>query len=383
MSIEYSQKGKREMDIITSVEQKNHVISKYLFDKELTLKIDPFDQKAVIKKILEGGDKIVVQLLNPEDSSRENSFVLFMILAKYIQLECVLVQKLEKAHATLKVEKLAIAKKNREHQRFPVKPGGVYVTNVISSKTIIEANMFNVPTLVKVNFEDYKNRLKQRSKDVINIETFKPGLDRKFEIVKKTQNYLLIENTQDPNSYKNFSPGRLGYEKDVDDDLSSCIKQFKDQKVISELIVPIIYTNHANEKIPIGYIWVQSKEKNLTEQYAEELKNLSQDMVERIKESNTIKTAERFQILEASQGGIKVKIDHPHLIETLPKQDGFVFDIFFRMQAPFTVHGLIRWSKMDENNHLILGIELTAKSDLPGERARYEKNIALLSKGQL
>lgn len=371
------------MDIITSIEQKNHVISKYLFDKELTLKVDPFDQKAVIKKILEGGDKIVVQLLNPEDSSGENSFVLFMILAKYIQLECVLVQKLEKSHATLKVEKLAIAKKNREYQRFPVKPGGVYVTNVISSKTIIEASMFNVPTLVKVNFEDYKNRLKQRSKDIINIDTFKPGLERKYEIVKKTQKYLLIENTQDPNSYKKSTPGRLGYEKDVDDDLSSCLKKFKDQKILSELIVPIIYVNHADEKIPIGYICVQSKEQNLTEQYAEELKNLSQDMVERIKESNTIKTAERFQILEASQGGIKVKIDQAHLIETLPKQDSFVFDIFFRMQAPFTVHGLIRWFKKDENNHLILGIELTAKSDLPGERARYEKNIALLSKGQL
>ncbi|MBM9576303.1 DUF1577 domain-containing protein [Leptospira sp. 201903070] len=381
--MEYLQKGKREMDIITSIEQKNHVITKYLFDKELTLKIDPFDQKAVIKKILEGGDKIVVQLLNPEGSSGENSFVLFMILAKYIQLECVLVQKLEKSHATLKVEKLAIAKKNREHQRFLVKPGEVYVTNVVSSKTIIETNMFNVPTLVKVNFEDYKNRLKQRSKDIVQIETFKAGLDRKFEIVKKTQKYLLIENTQDPDSYKKSSAGRLEYEKDIDDDLASCLKSFKDQKILSELIVPIIYTNHTDEKIPIGYIWIQSKEQNLTQQYAEELKILSKDMVERIKESNTIKTSERFQILEASRGGIKVKIDQAHLIETLPKQDGFVFDIFFRMQAPFTVHGLIRWIKKDENDHLILGIELTGKSDLPGERIRYEKNVTLLNKEAL
>ncbi|MBM9501513.1 DUF1577 domain-containing protein [Leptospira sp. 201903071] len=378
--MEYLQKEKREMDIITSIEQKNHVITKYLFDKELTFKIDPFDQKAVIRKILEGGDKIVVQLLNPEDSSGDNSFILFMILAKYIQLECVLVQKIEKSHATLKVEKLAIAKKNREHRRFMVQPGEVYVTNVVSSKTIIETNMFNVPTLVKVNFEDYKNRLKQKSKDIIHIDTFKPGLDRKFEIVKKNRKYLLIENTQDPDSYKKSSPGGLDYEKDIDDDLASCIKNFKDQKIISELIVPIVYTNHADEKIPIGYIWVQSKERNLTEQYAEELRILSQDMVERIKESNTIKTVERFQILEVSRGGIKVKIDQAHLIETLPKQDGFVFDIFFRMQAPFTVHGLIRWFKKDKNNHLILGIELTGKSDLPGERNRYEKNVELLSK---
>ncbi|TGM03411.1 DUF1577 domain-containing protein [Leptospira barantonii] len=380
--MEYLQKAKREMDIITSIEQKNHVITKYLLEKELTFKIDPFDRKAVIKKILEDGEKILVQLPNVEESPEGNNFVLYMILAKYIQLECILLQKLEKSVFSLKVEKLAIARKNRDNQRFPVKPGSVYMTNVVSSKTIIEANMFNIPTLVKVNFEDYKNRLKQRTKDIVNIDTFRPGLDRKFEIVKKTFKYLLIENTQDPNSYKNNGQGRINYEKEVDDDLSSCIRKYKDQKIVSELIVPIIYVNHADEQIPIGYFSVQSKEQALTEKYAQELQVLSKDMVERIKESNTMKTAERFQILEASKGGIKVKIDHPHLIETLPKQDGFVFDIFFRMQAPFTVHGLIRWFTKDANNHLILGIELTGKSDLPGERARYESNINLLSKGQ-
>ncbi|AYV56467.1 DUF1577 domain-containing protein [Leptospira kmetyi] len=381
--MEYLQKVKREMDVITSIEQKNHVITKYLLEKELTFKIDPFDRKAVIKKILEGGEQILVQLPNVEESPEGNRFILYMILAKYIQLECILLQKLEKSVFALKVEKLAIARKNRDNQRFPVKPGAVYMTNVISSKTIIEANMFNIPTLVKVNFEDYKNRLKQRTKDIVNIDTFRPGLDRKFEIVKKTFKYLLIENTQDPNSYKNNGQERINYEKEVDDDLSSCIRKYKDQKIVSELIVPIIYVNHAEERIPIGYFSVQSKDQALTEKYAQELQVLAKDMVERIKESNTMKTPERFQILEASKGGIKVKIDHPHLIETLPKQDGFVFDIFFRMQAPFTVHGLIRWFTKDANNHLILGIELTGKSDLPGERARYESNINLLSKGQL
>ncbi|MDV6237262.1 DUF1577 domain-containing protein [Leptospira ellisii] len=383
--MEYSQKFKREMDVITSVEQKNHVISKYLFDKELTFKVDPFDQKAVIKKILEGGEKIVIQLLDAAESpeAQGNSFILYKILAKYIQLECILLQKIEKSIFALKVEKLAIAKKNRDHMRFPVKDGLLYATNIISSKTIIEANMFNVPTLVKVNFEDYKNRLKQRSADIVDIGTFKSGLDRKFEIVKKSRKFLLIENTQDPNSYRTGSEDRLEFEKQVDDDVVSYIRKFKDQKIVSELIVPIVYVNHSEERIPIGYIWIQSKDRTLTETYARELQALAQDMVERIKESNTVKTSERFQILEVSQGGVKIKINNAHLIETLPKQDGFVFDIFFRMQAPFTVHGLMRWFTKDEKNNLILGIELTGKSDLPGERDRFAKNIELLRKGAI
>ncbi|EMJ91709.1 DUF1577 domain-containing protein [Leptospira alstonii] len=378
--MEYLQKTDREMDTVTSVEQVDHVITKYLLEQELIFKIDPFDKKAVIKRILEEGEKILIQLSNAEDIPAENSFTLYMILAKYIQLECIFLQKLENSLFTAKVGGLAIARKNRENQRFPVEPGFMYVTNVISSKNVIEANMFNIPTLVKVNFEDYKNRLKQKTKDIVDIDTFRPGLDRKFEIVKKTFKYLLIENTQDPNSYKSDSPGRINYEKEVDDDLSSCFKNYKDQKIISELIVPIVYLNHAEENIPMGYFSIQSKEQTLTEKDALELQVLANDMIERIKESNTMKTTEHFPIIEASKSGIRVKIENPHLIETLPKQDGFVFDIFFKMQAPFTVHGVIRWLAKDENNHLILGIELAGKSDLPGERARYESNIELLAK---
>ncbi|WP_061235176.1 DUF1577 domain-containing protein [Leptospira weilii] len=377
--MEYLRKTEREMDVITSAEQKHHVIAKYLLEQELTFKIYPFDRKAVIKKILEKGGKILIQFSNVENFQEGSSFILYMVLAKYIELECVLLQKLENSLFIVKVKKLAIARKNRDNQRFAVEPGAMYVTNVVSSKAIIEANMFNIPTLVKVNFEDYKNRLKQKTKDIVDIDTFKPDLDRKFQIVKKTLKYLLIENTQDESSYKNGSSERINYEKEVDDDLSSCIREYKDQQIVSELIVPIIYLNLEREQIPIGYFSIQSKERELTEKYVLELQTLASEMVDRIKESNTMKTAEHFQILDASKVGICVKIENPHLVETLPKQDDFVFDIFFKMQAPFTVHGLIRWLAKDENNHLILGIELAGKSDLPGERARYESNIESLS----
>ncbi|EMM87823.1 PF07614 family protein [Leptospira santarosai str. 2000027870] len=378
--MEYLQKTEREMDVITSAEQKDHVIAKYLLEQELTFKVYPFDRKAVVKKILEEGEKILIQFLNVENYSEGSSFTVYMILAKYIELECILLQKLENSLFIVKVEKLAIARKNRENQRVAVEPGAMYATNVVSSKAIIEANMFNVPTLVKVNFEDYKNRLRQKTKDIVDIDTFKPDLDRKFQIVKKTLKYFLIENTQNERSYKKNSPGRINYEKEVDDDLSSCIKEYKDQQIVSELIVPIIYLNQEQEQIPIGYFSIQSKERELTEKYVLKLQALADEMVERIKESNTMKTSEHFPILDASKTGISVKIEHPHLVETLPKQNDFVFDIFFKMQAPFTVHGSIRWLAKDENNHLILGIELAGKSDLPGERARYESNVESLSK---
>ncbi|PKA14810.1 DUF1577 domain-containing protein [Leptospira haakeii] len=382
--MQYFEKNSRALDYIVSKDQKKHVITKYLLDQELTFKVDPFDKKATIKKYMEEDEKVLIYVQDGLEESGDNKVSLYKILAKFIELDCILVQKIEKDLYLLKVERLAIAKLNRESARILVPNGKAFVTNVVSSKTVIDANMFNIPTLVKVNFEDYKNRLKKNSTDNIVIDAFKPGLDRKFEIVKRTRKSLLLEDTQNTESYMTaMNPDRLNYTKEIDDDIGSVVRKFKDQKIVSELIRPIIYKNHSNDLIPIGYIWIQSRDKKLSSDYLEELGRLSDEVVGRIKESNTIKTIERFRILDASAKGIKVKIHDPNLMDTLPKQEDFVFDVLFKMQAPLTVSGTIRWWSKDEDEHLILGLEFKSKSDHPGERDRYIKNLELMQKGAL
>lgn len=152
----YFEKNPRSLDYIASKEQKQHVITKYLLDQELVLREDPFDKKFKVRKYIEDGEKIVVQALSgfPEADIKSLSF--FKLLAKYIELDCQVSQKLENDLYLCKLDKVAIARSNREFSRVNVPNGKVFVTNIVSSKTIIEANMFNIPTLVKVNFEDYK-----------------------------------------------------------------------------------------------------------------------------------------------------------------------------------------------------------------------------------
>lgn len=379
----YFEKNPRALDYIASTEQKKHIITKYLLDTELVLKEEPFDKKVVVKKYLDDGEKIVVKILDPSIDIAEQTASFYKLLAKYIELDCKFLQKMEKDLLLFKVEKVAIAKSNREFPRISVPNGKLFVTNIVSSKTVIDANMFNIPTLVKVNFEDYKNRLKKNSQDMIVIDAFKPGMERKFELAKRTRKSLLIVDTQDSGAYSSTQPDRIDYGKEIDDDIPAAMRKFKDQKIVSELIRPIIYTNHANELIPIGYIWIQSREKNLTEEYLAELGRLSKEVVDRIKESNTMKTAERFRVLDASQKGIRVKVHDENLIETLPKQNEFVFDVLFRMQAPLTVSGTVKWWTKDSDEHLLLGLEFKSKSDNPGERERYIKNLELMSKGAL
>ncbi|WP_367897734.1 DUF1577 domain-containing protein [Leptospira sp. WS58.C1] len=381
--MQYYERNSRTLDYIVSKEQKKHVILKYLLDQELSLKIYPFDRKAVIKKYLEEDEKILIRMPEDWEETGEKKISLFKILAKYIEIECQFLQKAEKDLYLLKVERLAIAKSNRESPRVPVSNGKVVVTNLITPKTVIEANMFNIPTLIKVNLEDYKNRLKKNNTDNIVIEAFKPGLDRKFEIVKRSRKSLLLEDTQNVKSYSESGPDRLDYSKEVDEDVGTMIRKFKDQKIVSELIRPIIYKNHSDQPIPIGYIWIQSKDKNFSSDYLSELGKLSDEVVSRIKESNTIKTTEKFKVLDASLKGLKVKIHDPDLIDTLTKQKDFILDVLFKMQAPLTVSAAIRWWGKDEDKNLMIGLEFKGKSDHPGERNRYIKNLELMQKGAL
>ncbi|MBP7283575.1 MAG: DUF1577 domain-containing protein [Leptospiraceae bacterium] len=382
--MQYIDKQSRDIDVVTSLEQKNHILSKYLLDKELNLRMDPFDQKVTLKKILEGGDKILVYLPPETDVFFPNNIQLFKILANYIHLDCDFIRQVDPTLVLLRVNKLEIAKRNRENERIPLETGIAFATNIISSKILIEANMFNIPNLVRVNFEDYNNRLSEKTNDRIRIDIFRSDLHSRFDVVKKSQKYLWISDTQNRNSYHSSSPEQVDYKEEVDDEISIMMKKYKEEKVLSEIILPILYTNHFEEVISLGYIQIQSKDKILSKETLEEYKKIRTEIASRIKESNIVKTTERFPILEASRHGLKMRVTNPLLIETLQKHDRFVFDIYFKMQAPFTVTGEIRWmSKHEDSQKLDLGILLMGKSALPGERERYYKNLDLAREGKL
>ena len=84
----------------------------------------------------------------------------------------------------LQVNKLEIAKKNRENERIPARAGVAFATNIISTKILLQADMFNIPNLVRVNFEDYENRLSQTTEDKIRVDVFFSDLDIRYDVVK-------------------------------------------------------------------------------------------------------------------------------------------------------------------------------------------------------
>ncbi|ASV13326.1 DUF1577 domain-containing protein [Leptospira santarosai] len=373
----------RDLDVINSPEQRKHIIEKHLLKQSLNIR-GGFDTETVtIQKYVDEGEKIVVELSNEKDLPENEEIVLYRILAKYVQLECSFSKKLGPKLVELNVNKISIAKSNRAFPRYLVSDDVAHVTNISSSKTVIDASLFNIPTLVKVSFEDYKAKLKPDNLGLVEIDVFKSDQDDKFELVKRNKKYIHIENTSLEESYTSQDENQISVEDHIHEEIVSLMRKYKDEKIISEIIYPIIYINHSRQSIPLGYIWVRNKDRILGKDTIQKLAELSKEMVARIKESNTVLTTEKFQVIDISNNGICIKITDPHLIQTLPKHTGFVFDIYIRMQGYFKVFGAIRWLSYDEVGNLILGLELVGKSSFPGEREKFYKNIELLAQGQL
>jgi|JI8StandDraft_1071087.scaffolds.fasta_scaffold52601_2 Cu/Ag efflux protein CusF len=374
------ERQKRNMDIFSEPEKKLHVLTKFLAGKDLKFKNSPEKGRIVLKKISPDGNKVLVSADPITNLEINEKIVLFRILARFIQLECKVLQKKDGNDYVLAVERIGIANKDREAPRYPVPPGHVWITNILTSKATIDANMFIIPTSVKVNFSDYEIKLKN-SCDFIRISVFKSDDSEKFHTVRKTQKILLIEDTQNINSYKTSqSPDFINYSEEVDSEIQKEMRDFKDHKIVSELIVPVSYLDLEEKAITIGYVHMQSKKDKFDLLKAMEVKTLTFEMVDRIRNSNTITITDRFPVIDISSGGLKVKINNPDLNTNLPRMTGFNFDIFFKMQSPMSVYGTIRSVTKDTDGSLIMGIHLAGHSSRPGEKKRFLENLELMKK---
>lgn len=369
----------RKIDYVTEPAQKLHVINKYLIDKLLTLREYPFDITIKILKVNKDASQLAAASTDSDKFQPGQKLSFYTLLAKYIQTDCTVKNVREDGVIIFQLDKLGIAKTNRTEPRIP-NNGTMHASNMVTVKTVIDANMFQMPTLVKVAFDEFKNRFDKSKFEFVKIDIFKPDLPRRFNLVKKMGKPLLISDTSNRDSYITESTDRLSYERDIDEDIDAEIREFREDVIVSELIVPVLYGEKEEESFPMGYIWIQNRETPLNEEHLKEVTGIANQLVRRILESNTMTTEKKFPIIDASNSGILIAVEDETLMKILPKQRQVVLDIYFKMQPPFTVVGEIRWIAKKSDNKLLVGLKLESKSDMPGERMRYVRNLENLQR---
>jgi len=381
--MDFIERNKREADVIKNNKQVFHIINKYLLRKTLTLKEYPFKSQFFMENATESDESILLKSSEPNEFAIGQALSLYIDLVKHIYLECTIVEILNSYETKLKVNWISIAKKSRIENRYPCNPNIAIVSKIISSKKFIDSNIFQIPTLVKVSFDDTESKLSKENFDIVNINIFDPKLDQKFSVIKKTGKFLFIEDTNLESSYSKNTEDSLNFESDIDDEIKVEIMEYRKFKIVSELIVPILYEDDFQDSFPMGFIQIQSKTRLLTNEDVARVQLATKQCVNRIKESNIHETKEKFPMINLSNNGARILIQDEFLASTIPKLKNFVLDILFKSQAPFTVNGKIIWTSKISEDEIQVAVNFDAKSDNIGERMRFQKNIQLLSENKL
>ncbi|MDH5656526.1 MAG: DUF1577 domain-containing protein, partial [Spirochaetia bacterium] len=327
----------REVDVLESPAKIHLLLSKYLGGKIMYVK--DYNPPAEAK-ILQSDSKCNIIVESPKAKLEIDSEVfLFRTLGRYVQLKCkVLKHKADKYQ--MLVQQAQIAKKERAFLRLSADQDSVYITNVRTSKYTLNASMYTIPTSVKVNFSIYEQKLKQRD-DFATIEIY-PRKDALLNEIKESGKILYVKDTGDRESYKPVSDDYINYESFLGEGITRRMDDYRASGIRSEIIFPIRYLNDEEEIIPLGYIKIQKKNKTYELNRIQQLTEMTEEMMEQIRISNTVLIQKKQKVLNISRGGLRIAISDNELKEYLAAQGGFSFDLFFKMQAPVTLYGLIR-----------------------------------------
>ncbi len=383
--METQERSKRQMDVFSEKEKKLHVLTKFLLNQELFIRDSKTSSEiAFLKKVNPEATKVLLHKVGGTLWEVGQSIVLYKILGRYVQMEATVELAKGEGQYIVNLEKLAIAKKEREKQRFVVPPGIVWITNILVTKAKIETDMFQVPMAVKVSFEDFQHRMKEKigKTDLLTISVFKDTDNDRIKAVKKTSKILFIANANDESSFStSLGEDFLIYDNEVDTDVEDLILTLRKQGILSEVIIPILYINEEDESsIPIGYVHWQTKGHKLDFAEVIALKTQTFEMIDRLRNSNMMTITEKFPVMDISEGGLKVKINNAELHRVLPKIPGFNFDIFFKMQSPITCYGSIKSIRPDEEGNMIVGLSIAGHSSRKGEKLRFIENVEYFKK---
>lgn len=351
------------------------ILEKYL--NKTNMQVKDTDTELKLLEHNSDGLKIIVEKQDQfRTIQKGHNIILTKLLGRYIQFDCTVIGEKPGNLFLLQINKFIVSSKERKNDRIHPSPEHVWVTNIRTSGVTLEANMHTIPTYIKISFNDYENRLKNKF-DYLKIDIFKSDLDERFQLVKETGKTLFVSNAQDIKSYGSLADEDfLNLEDEYHTEINQLINFYKTKKIVSEVIMPVIYVNLYNEATPFGYVHIQSRTKPIDYDQVMEIKILTFEMIDRIRESNFILNTEKYPILDLSKDGLKIKITDRELKQNLPHVSGFNCDIFFKMQSSINVLCEIRFLGSDQHSDMILGLLIRGFRD--GDKEKFYKSFDII-----
>ncbi|HSV97682.1 MAG TPA: DUF1577 domain-containing protein [Spirochaetota bacterium] len=363
---EFKERKLRAFDDIRTLPDIIEMLKTQFHNRKLNIKYSIDRMEAKVNEYLEDN---TVMLVTDQEFTPEDSITIYGLLDKYFEIDLKVVETRGPGYFRCSIVSMRKASRGRRDLRFRVGPEKVTATNFKISKHTIDITSFTIPTGIKVIIEQFQS---QHSKlaDIFKVDVFQPG-DPIIDRVKRSQKNVFIEDFSNPESLKPENDNFVDMEEFLGDDAEQYLKKGIERGYKSLIISPVTYITPAEQPIPFAYIQAISKKDILTIEKMLEIKELGFTLMDRIRDANTLLVPVHQQIVDISLGGAKLMLSDENLKKYVIHSKGFVFDIVFKLQAPITIYGEVKFTFSDKAGNLFVGVDFAGNSSRKDEMKRF------------
>jgi hypothetical protein len=339
-------------------------------NKRLKIKFDVEERELFINEFNDADNRLIVVTPEFYEPSTGNIIIVFGLVNKYFEVELQVVDNIGPGYFGCEVKSGRKATTGRADIRFKVNADDVIATNFRISKHTIDMSMFTIPTSIKVILDQFEVQNRALC-DIFEVGLLNGSKDPVIDSMRRSGKTLFIEDFSRTESFVPMNDDFIDLKEIYATEFPRYIAKCKEKGFKSIITVPLMYLNDAEQSIPFAYITMISKERLLTFEDVIAMKEKTFKLIDRIRDANTVFIEAKQTICDISKGGARLKIENADLKMAMTKARGFVFDIVFRLQAPITVYGEIKFTAIDEDKNAVIGISFTGNSSRKDEMKRF------------
>ena len=371
MEIKY--RKNREFEIFDDIEKIISILQSQFSNRKLYIKFAPTKTVITVNEFLD--DLTVILLTDPNFTLDDDIIIVYGLSDKYVEIDFQILENKDGGYLHCSIINARIAASGRKDLRFKLESDEVYATNFRVSKQTIDVSLLNIPTSIKVVLDQFHHTNSKMSDlvkvDVFSLDTSNPILDR----IRKTGKTLFIPDVSMKSLYASEGDDFIDLTNVYGVKLDQIIMKYLKKGYKSIIIVPIIYLSENEESIPFAYIQLISKTENFTLEKVLELKGHSFQLIDRLRDANTLMLSIHQSVVDISKGGAKLQITDVSLKKSIMKSKGFTFDLVFKLQAPITLYGEVKVTYVDMDGKLMVGVDFEGNSSRKGEMKRFNSII--------
>ena len=339
-------------------------------NKKMKIKYDVEERELFINEFIDSDKRLIVVTPETYEPGTSNIIIVYGLVQKYFEIELEVTEVRGPGYFECVIKSGRKATTGRADIRFKVNADDVIATNFRISKHTIDMSMFTIPTSIKVILDQFE--VQNRSMcDVLEVGLLNNSQDPVINSMRRSGKTLYVEDLSRPESFTPMNDDFVDLKEVYGNEFPRYVAKSKEKGYKSIITVPLMYLNEAEQSIPFAFITMISKDKLLTFEDVITMKEKTFKLIDRIRDANTAFIEAKQSIVDISKGGLRLKVDNPALKLSMLKARGFVFDIVFRLQAPITVYGEIKFTAQDENKNSLIGVSFAGNSSRKDEMKRF------------